>query len=65
MEESILLLLGHSGLWIFCPNAKGKFFSVLGVQNKPPQNVSVLHEDYFELKAIKTLQFQGKLLPLP
>ena len=34
----------------------------IGVQNGPPQNVTLLHEDYFELKAIVILQDQVKLL---
>ena len=29
-----------------------------GFQNEPPQHGSLLHEDYFELKAVKTLQVQ-------
>ena len=33
------------------------------VQNEHPQNVSLLREDYLELKAIETLLVQEKLLP--
>ena len=36
-----------------------------GVQNELSQNVPLLHENYFELNLIKTLQFQEKRLPLP
>ena len=36
-----------------------------GVQNELSQNVPLLHENYFELNPIKTLQFQEKRLPLP
>lgn len=36
-----------------------------GVQNELSQNVPLLHENYFELNLIKTLQCQEKLLPLP
>lgn len=36
-----------------------------GVQNEPPQNMSLQHVDYFELKAMKTQQTQEKHLPLP
>ena len=32
---------------------------------RPPQNVPLLHEDYFELKAISTLWVLEKRLPLP
>ena len=35
-----------------------------GVQNRPPQDVSLWHADYFELKALKTSQAHKKLLPL-
>ena len=39
--------------------------TIVGVQNELPPNVPLLHEDHFELKVIKTLQVQEKLLPLP
>ena len=35
-----------------------------GVQDMPHQDVPFRHVDYFEPKAIETLQAQGKLLPL-
>lgn len=35
----------------------------VGVRNEPPQNVSLLYEDCFELGAIESLQVQEKLLP--
>ena len=34
---------------------------IVGIQNKLP---SLLHEDYFELKAVKNLQFHKTPLPL-
>lgn len=36
-----------------------------GVQDKSPPNMSFWYEGYFELKAIKTLWVQEKLLSLP
>ena len=36
----------------------------IGVQNRPPQNVSLLHGDYFELKAINTAD-SSDTTPLP
>ena len=33
------------------------------VQKELPQNVPLLHEDYFELKAIETLWVQKKICP--
>ena len=36
-----------------------------GVQNELSQNVPLLHENYFDLKAIETLCFQEKLPPFP
>lgn len=36
-----------------------------GFKNRPPQNVPIWLVDYFELKAVKTLQSQENLLPLP
>lgn len=36
----------------------------IGVQNRPPQNVSFLHGDYFELKAINTAD-SSDTTPLP
>ena len=35
-----------------------------GFQNKPPPNMLLLHENYFELKAIETLWIEEKFLPL-
>lgn len=36
---------------------------LVGIQSKPSQKVSLLHEDYFELKATETLWVQEELLP--
>lgn len=36
-----------------------------GIQNRPPPDVPLGHEDYSKLKAIETLQTHEKLLPLP
>ena len=36
----------------------------VAVQNKPPPNVSLLYEDYLELKATEILWIQEKPLPL-
>lgn len=35
-----------------------------GVQNRPPQDVSLWHVDYFEPKAIKASRAHRQLLPL-
>lgn len=35
----------------------------MGLENEPSQNVSLLHADYFELKATETLWVQEELLP--
>lgn len=42
-----------------------KYLSTEGDQVLPPRNASLWHKDYFELKAIKTQQIQGKVLYLP
>ena len=44
-----------------------KIYSVdfMGLENEPSQNVSLLHADYFELKATETPRLQEKLLALP
>lgn len=36
---------------------------LVGVQSKPSQKVSLLHEDYFELKPTETIWVQEELLP--
>lgn len=36
-----------------------------GEQNTSPKNMPLQHVDIFELKKIKTLQTQEKVLPLP
>ena len=38
------------------------FHSCVGVQNRPPPNVSLWYVNYFELSVIKTLQAHKKLL---
>lgn len=39
-------------------------YCTLGVQNRTPQNVPVWHVNYFDLKAVKTLQAHKKLSPV-
>lgn len=36
-----------------------------GVQNRPPQGGLLWHMNYFELKAVETLQAHKKLFSLP
>lgn len=38
---------------------------IKGVQDRRPHSEPLWHVNYFELKAIKTLQAHKKLLPLP
>lgn len=41
------------------------FFWIVGTKGRLPQKQSLLHKDYFELKAIKTQQIEEKLFTSP